>query len=154
MKPGPPRKPTVLKALAGNPGKRALPKHEPQPKGGCPSAPAGMTPEGRAEWRRTARKLYALGLLTWADRPAFTSLCELCGMQDRATRALRRDGDYVTGANGGLVRHPAVSVLRGLADPIRKLSAEFGLTPSSRTRVFEGPDDGGAKPKKPLPFDT
>jgi hypothetical protein len=42
---GPPPKPTALKLIAGNPGKKALPKDEPKPKVELPSKPRHLTTE-------------------------------------------------------------------------------------------------------------
>ena len=43
--PGPPPKPTKLKLLAGNPGKRPLNENEPEPEAVAPSVPAHLDDE-------------------------------------------------------------------------------------------------------------
>ena len=45
-------KPTAAKKLAGNPGKRPLPKNEPPPKRTQPVRPRHLTREGSAEFTR------------------------------------------------------------------------------------------------------
>jgi hypothetical protein len=47
--PGPPPKPTHLKLVTGNPGRRPLNKREPKPKPGIPSVPAHLSPKPTAE---------------------------------------------------------------------------------------------------------
>ncbi len=49
--PGRPPKPTALKLLQGNPGKRPLPKGEPRPPVGC-EPPANLTKRARGVWDR------------------------------------------------------------------------------------------------------
>ena len=73
---GPPPKPTRLKILAGNPGKRPLNDAEPVPAPGRPSCPAWVSKEGRAEWRRVTRELEALGLLARIDQATLACYCQ------------------------------------------------------------------------------
>jgi phage terminase small subunit len=60
--------PTKLKALEGNPGKRAMNDREPQPPAGVPDCPEFLQDEAREEWFRTAAVLKQMNLLTVADR--------------------------------------------------------------------------------------
>lgn len=147
-------KPSSLKLLAGNPGKRPLPKREPKPGGGCPSPPSCLSKEGRAEWQRMANQLYRLGVLTQIDRALFASYCEAWALFHRATKRLREEGDLLTTTNGNVIQHPAVGMQNTARESIRKIASEFGLSPSARGRVFEWPDDGGTTSRKSLPFDT
>ena len=48
-------KPTALKVLEGNPGKRPLNELEPKPKKQAPSCPSWLEPEAKKEWRRMAK---------------------------------------------------------------------------------------------------
>ena len=43
-------KPTAIKELEGNPGKRKLNKKEPKPEKGMPVCPEWLLPEAKAEW--------------------------------------------------------------------------------------------------------
>ena len=61
-------KPTRLKMLTGNPGKRALNGNEPRPEAAIPECPAELGPVARTEWDRLAGELAALRLLTNLDR--------------------------------------------------------------------------------------
>src|SRR5262249_42754142 len=69
-------KPTRLKEMLGNPGKRALSTGEPVPEAAIPSCPRFLDKEARKEWRRAAPELYALGVLTNLDRAALAAYCE------------------------------------------------------------------------------
>ena len=47
-------KPTALKVLEGNPGKRPLNDREPVPPKGTLKCPAWLLPEAKKEWKRLA----------------------------------------------------------------------------------------------------
>jgi len=48
------RKPTVLKVLEGNPGKRPLNKNGPKPKPVAPKTPKHLNSVAKKEWKRVA----------------------------------------------------------------------------------------------------
>ena len=75
---GPAPKPTELKRLQGNPGKRPLNKREPKPAIGqrTPNAPEWLTAEAKGSRTRNARSLWAKKLLTDLDVMAFGAFCE------------------------------------------------------------------------------
>jgi phage terminase small subunit len=55
-------KPTRLKLIEGNPGKRATNQHEPRPEPKVPTCPAHLCPAAKAEWKRLAQELFVLGI--------------------------------------------------------------------------------------------
>src|SRR5215469_12484602 len=81
-------RPTHLKLVTGNPGRRPLNDAEPRPATGLPAAPAELTADAKTEWQRVARRLHALGLLTTVDRAALAAYCQAWGRWRQAERAL------------------------------------------------------------------
>ena len=69
-------KPTAIKELEGNPGKRKLNKKEPKPEKGMPVCPEWLLPEAKAEWKRLCEKLNQMGVLTEVDMAAFAVYCQ------------------------------------------------------------------------------
>ena len=69
-------KPTSLKILEGNPGKRPLPKNEIQPKKKAPRCPSWLEEDAKKEWKRMGKVLEGLGLLTDMDMMAFAGYCQ------------------------------------------------------------------------------
>ena len=69
-------KPTALKLLEGNPGKRPLNDREPVPLKGDIKCPDWLLPEAKKEWKRLAPALEAMGVLTMADLTAFEGYCQ------------------------------------------------------------------------------
>lgn len=113
--PGRRPKPAALKLLTGNPGQRPI-QNEPKPRPGLPVCPPWLTGEGRREWRRVIREMGPTGTITKVDGSMLALYCALWAKFHEAIS---------TG------RHVSASDLA----QFRLLGAEFGLTPSSRTRL-------------------
>lgn len=137
MKPGPAPKPTVVKKLAGNPGKRRLNATEPHPPvpAGTPYAPRFLNAEASAEWRRLVGILIDLGLYTEVDRAALAMYCQAWGRWVVAEKAVAKDGEILKSDEGGQYQNPWRYAANKAQDQMRKMLAEFGLTPSSRARL-------------------
>lgn len=138
-------KPTALKIRAGNPGKRALNDAEPKPAVGVIRAPRGMLEgEGARLWRQLAPMLRDLGVYTEADRTALAVMCQHYELAQEAWRTLREDGlIQVNAKSGAMMRHPAAAIYRENAQAFLRAAVEFGLTPSSRSKlsVEQGSED-------------
>lgn len=110
-------KPTALKILFGTDRKSRLNQKEPQPKeANLAQCPIWLCVEGKKEWRRLARKLKDVGILSELDMTAFTVYCQMWG-------------EYIA----GIKANEPVSMAH--VTQMRLMAAEFGLTPSSRSRV-------------------
>lgn len=141
--PGPPPKPTALKKLAGNPGKRALNKAEPQPDRVIPAMPRGLPARARRFWKDHADKLDRLGLLTEVDGPAFTLMAIHYATAWEAMRAIQDSGGLADVDENGVVRkHPLLQVWRENSAAFLRYANHFGLTPSARAKleISEPPD--------------
>ena len=130
-------KPTKLKELAGNPGGRPLNSSEPRPPtpDRAPYAPRYLNAEGKREWRRIVPLLMSLGLYTDLDYAALAMYCQAYGRWVQAERALAKQELILTGAEGGMYQNPMLHVANKAWDQMRKILAEFGLSPSSRSRL-------------------
>ena len=85
-------KPTHLKLVTGNPGKRALNENEPKPELSLPSPPPHLDDEAKVEWGRVSERLYALGCLAEIDRAALAAYCQAYSRWVRAESRDCRDG--------------------------------------------------------------
>lgn len=128
-------KPTVLKVIAGNPGRRPLNDAEPLPQRGRPKCPAFLHQYARDEWSALIPELDRLGLLTLVDRGALAAYCQAWAEFQIATELLDRDGRTCVAGTGGLKMHPAVQMQRSAWKAIHSFAALFGLDPSSRSRM-------------------
>lgn len=69
-------KPTAVKKLEGNPGKRKLNSKEPVPAKGMPACPDWLMSEAKKEWERLAELMNQMGVLTEVDMAAFAAYCQ------------------------------------------------------------------------------
>lgn len=142
------RKPTNLKVLEGNPGKRPLPKNEPKPAPIAPKCPSWLPAAGKRLWKQLAPKLSALGLFTEVDGAAFAAMCLHWALLTEAAVDLKRRGAVVDSAreDGAMVKNPSLQVLRDNSSAFAQYAARFGLTPQDRCRISvpgaETDDDG------------
>ena len=132
--PGRRPKPTALKEIQGNPGKRPLNRNEPKPTG-MPTCPSHLDANAKKEWRRISKELIALGLLTAVDRAALAAYCAAYSRWIAAEENLQKFGLVVKAPSGYPVQNPYVSIANTAWDHMRKYATEFGLTPASRTRL-------------------
>jgi len=121
--------------LEGNPGKRAFNKNEPKPTIKAPSIPSHLTGEARNEWRRMVKLLIPLGLLTEIDRTALGIYCELYGIWVEAKKRLKEDGHVIINVQGNKTQNPYLGIMKGAFDQMKFYIAEFGMGPSSRSRI-------------------
>ena len=161
---GRPKKPTALKVLEGNPGKRPLPENEPKPAPvvGTPKPPAWLNTEGKKAWKRLAPELERLGLLTIVDLEAFAAACQAYGIWVECERFFRkkdpktekrygRTYEYTNKAGEtNEIARPEVSISQKALDQFKSFMTEFGLTPASRTRIEVKLPEGERDPMEDL----
>ena len=141
MRTGRPPKPTALKELAGNPGKRPLNHNEPKPKVIIPTCPTWLTAEGKREYKRQAKMLVNLRVMTEADRMALASYASEYSKWREAEDILAVEGSVLISEKGGRYLNPMWSVANTHFKNMLKLMQEFGLTPASRTRIEAQPEE-------------
>lgn len=140
--PGRKPKPTAVKILEGNPGKRPLNTAELQPsQAKTRRMPHGLSRGAKKLWRRLASDLVDLGIMTDVDIPAFMLAAEHFGIARGAATIIAEDGMVTTDENGFMRKHPLLQVLRDNSAAFRQYATEFGLTPSSRSRLHVDPPE-------------
>lgn len=143
-------KPTHLKLVTGNPGKRALPKAEAKVAPALPSPPPHLSDEAKVEWGRVSEDLYKVGLLSVVDRAALAAYCHAYARWVQAERAIaemaKRDqltgGLMIKTTNGNAIQNPLVGTANKAAADMVRYAAEFGMTPSARSRINAEPPQG------------
>jgi P27 family predicted phage terminase small subunit len=156
MTPGPRPKPTHLKLITGNPGRRPLPVGEARLAAALPSAPPHLSPDAVTEWERVAQELFTAGLLAALDRAALAAYCQAYSRWAQAERALtemgRRDqltaGLMIKTTGGNAIQNPLVGIANKAAADMVRYAAEFGMTPSARTRIQAAPPAGVSDPSE------
>lgn len=128
-------KPTSLKQLAGNPGKRKLNGSEPKFSVLRSKCPKHLDAVARKEWKRVSQELVALRIMSEADVAALAAYCSAYSRWVKAELVIQRDGEVIKQPSGEIIRNPWLIVSEKAIDSLRKFATEFGLTPSSRTRL-------------------
>ena len=131
-------KPTAMKLLEGNPGKRPLNEREPVPPKGNIKCPDWLLPEAKKEWKRLAPSLEALGVLTLVDLTAFEGYCQAYARWKEAEEFITQHGAMVRTPNGYLQQVPQVSIAQTNMKIMLRFCEQFGLTPSARSRIIAG----------------
>jgi P27 family predicted phage terminase small subunit len=128
-------KPTRLKVLTGNPGKRPLNATEPKPEAAVPSCPSELSEIARREWDRLVGELAALRMITNLDRAALAAYCGAYAMWAEATEAIQKYGTMIKSPSGYPVQSPYVAIANRQAEIMMRIASEFGFTPASRSRI-------------------
>lgn len=139
-------KPTALKLLAGNPGRRPLNADEPQPRAGVPDCPSHLDKEAKAEWERISVELELAGLLTQVDRAALAGYCQTWSRWVEASKKIKKFGTVVKSPSGYPMQSPYFSIEQQAMKQMRSFLVEFGMTPSSRSRLTPTKPAGEADP--------
>ena len=129
-------KPTALKVLEGNPGKRRLNDNEPRPEKKAPSCPKWLEPEAKKEWRRLAKKMEMMGVLTEVDMAAFAGYCQAYARWKEAEEFITQHGTIVRTPSGYWQTVPQVSIAQTYLKVMNRFAEQFGLTPASRSRII------------------
>lgn len=144
---GPPKTPTHLRLVRGNPSKRAINKNEPKPPSGAPPTPKHFDKQGKYWFKRMAEELDALGVMSQLDGRALELLVEAYTEYRHHCDTLERegytyavysedDGDERKEREIRMIKpHPASMMKADAWKRIRAMLAEFGMTPASRSKV-------------------
>ena len=159
MKTGRKPLPSKIKDLRGgkNTYHRKPNKKEPQPETSdkVPKAPAYLSEVARKHWPLIAKELHGMGLLTKVDIVALAAYCECFASWVDIVEKLQTygiwtktpvkrdkdrvvDGKVVKGkvlGGGHIVQSPFWSMKNKVEAEMRKWMTEFGMTPSSRSKV-------------------
>jgi P27 family predicted phage terminase small subunit len=128
-------KPTALKLVDGNPGRRPIRGSEPKPPATRPTCPAHLSPTAKAEWKRLAGALSEIGLLTQIDRTVLAAYCQAYGRWVEAERRLAETPPLLKTPAGYVQVSPWVTISNKQVELMTRLMAELGLTPSARSRL-------------------
>jgi len=144
-------KPSGIRVLEGNPSRRPLPATEPQYPVGVPERPKKMTSQARRVWDELVTEMAPAGVLRRTDGRALWHLSEDEALLEEAYSGMRKmvkaleakakqkgkelPGGPLFGLLGMTSGRLAMAAIRDLGARVILERREFGLTPSSRTRV-------------------
>jgi P27 family predicted phage terminase small subunit len=103
--------------------------------------PKYLDREARQQWKKLVNILLPIRVLSIADGIALANLCAAFSILSQAHQAMRLaskaggTGLLMKCPGGYVQQSPLVGIINGQVEIINKLLREFGLTPSSRTRI-------------------
>jgi P27 family predicted phage terminase small subunit len=117
---------------------------EPTAPAGTPDRPDWLDADARKAWDELVPMLEAMGVLTRVDGNALARYCRLWSRWRKAEAFIDERGEmYPLKDDAGKVKcfqqWPQVAIAHRLALQLTKLEAEFGMTPSARTRIQLAP---------------
>lgn len=141
-------KPTAKKALAGNPGKRALNKAEPDfTQITHVDPPEWMEPLAVTMWETVLPELLAQHIVCVTDLHNVEAFCTAYANWRSAQRLVVEHGPIMTSAMGSPIKNPALTAAKEAMSQMVTFGALLGLDPSSRSRLI-----GGKKTRTNNPF--
>ena len=129
-------KPTALRLIEGNPSRRPFNKKEAKPAPVIPKCPRHLNAAAKVEWKRIAKTLHKLGLLTEIDGGQLALYCQAWGRWVEAEDALKKHGMVVKMSKAAPLRKsPYLMVANKAMEQMQRALSEFGMSPASRARV-------------------
>lgn len=150
---GPLPKPTALRALEGNAGKRPLDLGGGvNPRIAIPSPPKHLGQEARKEWKRITPLLEELGLISGLDRTALALYCQAAGRLAELETAFNGkvavlvakgmdysdavyEASYAVTPSGYAQQSVIVQLIKSAREQVNRYLMHFGLSPAARGRV-------------------
>ena len=137
-----PTKPTNLKLLQNTARKDRLNPNEPKPEVVIPDPPEHLSELALKEWKRITPELEKLGLLSNIDRFLLAAYCQAYGRWKEAEEGVKGGGFVIITQSGNIIQNPLLGVANVAMRDCYKFAVEFGMSPSSRSKV-----SGTEKPK-------
>lgn len=143
-----PPKPRAIRILEGNRGKRPYNLHEPTARVGEPEMPSYLDKLARVEWKKLVPILREMRVLTHADGRNLANLCQSHSALVRAVREMRKlekggkSALLMQTPSGYVQQSPLLSIINIQIKIQTTIMREFGMSPSSRTRIKAEAEEG------------
>lgn len=128
-------KPTQLKIIEGNPGKRPLNNREPVPTGDLENPPEWLNDSQKEGWKYAIENA-PKGLLKKLDQSVLITWVIAEDLHRQATMQLQKTGLLVRTPNTNQpMQSPYLPIINRQATLMMKAASEMGFTPTSRSRI-------------------
>lgn len=127
--------PTHLKLVKGTARPHRLNKAEPKPKVAVPEPPSHLDERAQAKFAAMAEMLARHGVMTELDVGALARYVVIWCRWIDAEAEVKRRGPVVKTEAGNVIQHPFLAVANKCLLQMAQIESEFGLTPSSRSRI-------------------
>lgn len=127
--------PTHLKLVKGTARPHRLNKSEPKPIVATPEPPDHLDEAARAKFTEVAEMLARHGVRTELDTGALARYVVIWRRWLEAEQEVKRRGPVVKTSNDNIIQNPFLAVANKCLAQMAQIENEFGLTPSSRSRI-------------------
>ena len=127
--------PTQLKLVKGTARPHRMNPAEPQPTVAVPLPPDHLDDAAAAKFTELAELLARHGVMTELDAGALARYVVIWRRWLEAEAEVKRRGPVVKTAGGNIIQNPFLAVANKCLAQMGQIESEFGLTPSSRTRI-------------------
>ena len=127
--------PTQLKLVKGTARPHRMNPAEPQPVVAVPPPPEHLDDAAAAKFTELAELLARHGVMTELDAGALARYAVIWRRWLEAEAEVKRRGPVVKTVGGNIIQNPFLAVANKCLAQMGQIESEFGLTPSSRTRI-------------------
>ena len=134
--------PTHLKLVKGTARPGRLNKNEPKPAAAAPEPPAHLDDRAKAKFTELAQMLARYGVMSELDAGALARYAVVWCRWVDAEAEIKKRGPVVKTTGDNIIQNPFLAVANKCLLQMAQIESEFGLTPSSRSRIrMEAPSD-------------
>ena len=134
--------PTHLKLVKGTARPGRLNKNEPKPSVVVPEPPEHLDERAKVKFTVMANMLARHGVMTELDVGAIARYAVVWCRWIDAEAEIKKRGPVVKTSGDNIIQNPFLAVANKCLLQMAQIESEFGLTPSSRSRIrMEAPSD-------------
>lgn len=138
--------PTRLKVLQGTAQPCRMNPDEPEPEDDSIEKPFELSPVADKHWDKVIKELRAAKMITNVDSTALAMYCEVFAQWHDAMQKVKKYGSVIKNQKGHPAQSPYMRVAFGAQNQMRQMMTEFGMTPSSRSKVSVAETTDGSNP--------
>ena len=127
--------PTHLKLVKGTARPHRLNSAEPRPEVLAPEPPEYLDARAKAHFVALSALLARQGIMTELDAAALARYCVVWGRWLDAEQEVQSRGAVVKTVAGNVIQNPFLPVANRCLAQLAQIESEFGMTPSSRSRI-------------------
>jgi P27 family predicted phage terminase small subunit len=127
--------PTHLKVVKGTARPHRINDEEPRPSVRVPAPPEHLDERPKAKFVEISELLARHGLMTALDTGAIERYSLIWCRWIDAEAEVKRRGTVVKTTGGNVIQNPFLSIANKALLQLAQVETEFGMTPSSRTRI-------------------
>ena len=128
--------PSNVKEFKGTQRKSRTNTNEPEYAAASTLPPEFLDDMAREQWVEICPKLVASGVMRDIDKSALAMFCQSYSRWRAASAEVGAQGMLIASPSGYPIQNPYLPIANKAFEQMLKIMAEFGMTPSARSRVI------------------